>query len=389
MLRVLFLMTFIILFGLFFYLVNYLETNSMKTILRSKEDGMLNYNNALRPNDLILSPNLKYFHVNNTSTPNILAVLWSSIFPKKLGLNGSTSYIWNNVEITYNRTRLSEADFIFIHFMDLDDIPKIRRPWQRLVLHTLESPAHSSVRRVKPAELARLDNLFNFTSHYSYKASINSPYGRCSYVEESVLKTNLSGFNKTGLVLWAASHCVTESKREKYIHKLNEHIQVDMAGKCGKIQHPRKGFEKVLKKYKFYLAFENSFCQEYVTEKFYNIIARPGILVIPVVMGLGSYGSLISEGSYIDVRNFTSPSHLAEYLHYLDSNDTAFMEYFTARRNYECIRHGAISAMAIGIYLTQLADKRHIVGLSELKQVFGIDNCISATDYYKRYDIKI
>ncbi len=38
----------------------------------------------------------------------------------------------------------------------------------------------------------------------------------------------------------------------------------------------------LLSEYKFYLAFENSFCEDYVSEKFWNALRRS---VVPIVMG--------------------------------------------------------------------------------------------------------
>ena len=40
--------------------------------------------------------------------------------------------------------------------------------------------------------------------------------------------------------------------------------------------------DKLLKSHKFYLAFENSVCKDYVTEKFFNALETG---IVPVVMG--------------------------------------------------------------------------------------------------------
>lgn len=55
--------------------------------------------------------------------------------------------------------------------------------------------------------------------------------------------------------------------------------------------------------YKFYLAFENSVCVDYVTEKFWNALA---FNVLPVVLGGADYQHMVPNTSYIDVRNFKS-----------------------------------------------------------------------------------
>lgn len=61
--------------------------------------------------------------------------------------------------------------------------------------------------------------------------------------------------------------------------------------------------EMLGKNYKFYLSFENSLCDDYVTEKFYNALLYN---TVPIVFGGANYSKLAPKNSYIDVRNFTS-----------------------------------------------------------------------------------
>ena len=366
-------LTFTICIGICCFFVAYLKNDNPKSYIQYRPKATE-----------VLQKESKSLTVNITQPPHILAVFWSSFYRSYLGLNQSSSFIWANVEMTYNRSRLKEADFVFIHFRGRNDIPKYRHPRQKWVLHTMESPAHDGL---NPIQMAKIDKLFNFTSHYSSKADIRSPYGVCSHIEKNVPKTNISFVNKTGVLVWAASHCSTSSKREKYINAMKKYIHVDIYGACGTLKHSKNGFDEILKKYKFYLSFENSFCSEYVTEKLYKIVEKPEIYVVPIVMGLTDYSSHIPQGSFIDVRNFTSPSHLAEHLHYLDKNDTAYVEYIRAGENNEC--HFGIAAISIATDISRLSNKEHIVGLSQLKDVFGGQNCISAETFYNRYNITI
>ena len=59
--------------------------------------------------------------------------------------------------------------------------------------------------------------------------------------------------------------------------------------------------------------------------------------IVPVVMGGASYKDeqLAIPGSFIDVANFQSVDALVKYLLYLDSNDTAYNEYFHWRKEFK------------------------------------------------------
>src|SRR5215470_4615621 len=94
--------------------------------------------------------------------------------------------------------------------------------------------------------------------------------------------------------------------------------------------------------YKFYLAFENSNCRDYITEKFFvNGLGhnRENFNLVPIVMGghPDDYQRSAPQNSYIHVDDFESPAQLAQYLNYLDGNATAYNEYFRWKGSGEFI----------------------------------------------------
>ena len=74
---------------------------------------------------------------------------------------------------------------------------------------------------------------------------------------------------------------------------------------------------------------------------------------VPVVMGLVNYTRLLTQpGSFIDVRDFSSPEALAQYLHYLSANDTAYNIYIEQKHRITCKGHfGDVFSCRLCLYL--------------------------------------
>ena len=124
------------------------------------------------------------------------------------------------------------------------------------------------------------------------------------------------------------------------LFSLSKYIDVDIFGECGSLKCPRanKDCYKILHtQYKFYLAFENSNCVDYITEKFFVNGLKYNIL--PIVMGARKqdYVRSAPEKSFIHVDDFDGPEQLAKYLHKLDSDDSLYNEYFKWKGTGEMI----------------------------------------------------
>jgi alpha-1,3-fucosyltransferase len=154
-------------------------------------------------------------------------------------------------------------------------------------------------------------------------------------IKEGLTNINYDFYgNKSGFAAAVISNCGGSSDRLNYIKKLQQFIKVDVFGRCGLIKEcPNKykngqpgECKSILgHEYKFYFAFENSICTDYITEKFFYIIRHN---IIPVVLGGGNYEYYVPKSGFINVFDFSSAQSLATYLLYLDSNRTAYNEYF-------------------------------------------------------------
>ena len=87
---------------------------------------------------------------------------------------------------------------------------------------------------------------------------------------------------KKHLIAWLVSHCM--SQRIQFVKALQKHLQVDVYGGCGNHRCQHKSnldyWKYEMIQYKFYLAFENSVCTDYIKEKFWYPLRYA---IIPVV----------------------------------------------------------------------------------------------------------
>ena len=63
--------------------------------------------------------------------------------------------------------------------------------------------------------------------------------------------------------------------------------------------------------YMFYLSFENSLCDHYVTEKLWQWLKKD---IIPIVMGQNNYSAIAPPHSVINAMDFPEPKELATHL---------------------------------------------------------------------------
>ena len=72
--------------------------------------------------------------------------------------------------------------------------------------------------------------------------------------------------------------------------------------------------------------------QDYVTEKFFNILSYN---VIPVVFNGANMSAIAPPHSYINAEDFSSVKELAEYLTMVGRNQSLFASYFWWRDYYK------------------------------------------------------
>ncbi|KAJ8036709.1 Glycoprotein 3-alpha-L-fucosyltransferase A [Holothuria leucospilota] len=199
-------------------------------------------------------------------------------------------------------------------------------PSQQLVVYySMESPLrmHKWNERVQRIR-------FHIDMTYMDSSNISLPYATTR--ETSIADAGIFP-PKTGLIAWMGSNCVKEVfwPRMEFIRELGKYVKIDSYGKCGNMSClPRLSTKctDMLQKYKFYLALENSECDQYITEKFWASSLRNH--VVPIVYGprKEDYQKLAPKNSFIHVSDFDSTADLARYIKFLDQNDEAYRSYF-------------------------------------------------------------
>ena len=295
----------------------------------------------------------------------------------------------------------------FLLPFDWQHIREFRLPqkyWndQKWVFFSDEPPAY---RPVAEKYLHR----FNITFTYRRDSDVYYPYGEMvDKTEEEMMMKNVTStttnvtteattlnvnttndaerkaqfLRKRKNILWVASNCQTNSARENYIRQLKKHIDVAIFGGCGRKTCPRnmhnvKDSPCIHEKqddYRFYLAFENSLCKDYATEKLFRTLTYD---MIPIVYGIANYSEILPHKSYINIADFKSPLHLAKHLKEISKNWELFKEYM-AWKETKAVRIDPFRRATCDLceYLHRTkSEKRRMVDLSEF---WGAEtNCIT------------
>lgn len=245
------------------------------------------------------------------------------------------------------------ADMLVFHESDITQNPPKKYTNQLWAFRTGESQQNL------PFSTEKWDHHFNYTVNFREDATIRAysnlvkEAGKKGTRDFYAEKLKMTGQNSLlTSILWFVSNCHSfapykvTSGRLEYVRELKQWIDISVFTHSNWCSWKWWILSQILAKtsnqpdnmnnYTFYLAFENSLCKDYITEKFWSVI-NVNSLVIPVVLGgfdMSDYESIAPPNSYIHARNFTSPQKLAEHLKYVASNPAAFNYYHQWRNSH-------------------------------------------------------
>ncbi|XP_010194721.2 alpha-(1,3)-fucosyltransferase 7 [Colius striatus] len=227
--------------------------------------------------------------------------------------------------LTTQRQLLRRADVVVFPPAGLqhgrDGLPKEKPPGQHWLWVSLESPSNTKA-------LAGWNQTFNWVMSYRRDSDIFMPYGK--------LVPNRSGTvnipAKTNLVSWVISNYHRSQKRAQVYKNLSRYLHVNIYGKANKKPLCKDCLLPTTSKSKFYLAFENSIHQDYITEKLWRNALLAG--TVPVVLGppRANYEQFVPPDSFIHVDDFGSLAELATFLKSI--NSSRYRQFFSWQRSF-------------------------------------------------------
>lgn len=252
-----------------------------------------------------------------------------------------------SVVLEQNLTNLKEYDvLIFVH--DVGQIPITSSMWQEVLSSAQFSQRRvyasvdgvTRVRYLDPPEEYK-EMAFHWSMTYHSKSDFVTPYGVYRpHDRDHTWNDRRRNWaeGKTGLVAWMSSSSTTAWKRTEWVKSLHEQVGVDIYGDKfkGWNRNGTDSSERIIKKYKFYLALESNCCDEFITEKFWRSLS---LGVVPVVVGppREDYERLAPPNSFIYGDDFGSARELADYLKKLDLDDDLYNDFFEWRSLGEVI----------------------------------------------------
>ncbi|KAM3864425.1 4-galactosyl-N-acetylglucosaminide 3-alpha-L-fucosyltransferase 9-like [Diretmus argenteus] len=259
----------------------------------------------------------------------VTVLIWHWPFGQPFDLNScELRFNIKGCRLTANRKRFHAADALLIHHReikpDLSNLPQgPRPPSQKWVWMNFESPSNTK-------RISSLNNQFNLTMNYRQDADISLPYG--AVIRRTKERAPFHP-PKSKLVCWIVSNWSLEHKRVRYYKDLHKFIPIHAYGSPFYSQVSESEYRVIVASCKFYLAFENSVHEDYITEKVYKPLR---IGSVPVVLGPSreNYEKFIPGDAFIHVDDFPSPRALAQHLLHLDRDEAMYNKYFNWKRKH-------------------------------------------------------
>lgn len=218
-----------------------------------------------------------------------------------------------NCYITYNRTLLDTQNNFDAIVFDVHDISKFkiidynitRLPYQKYIFWSRESAEK------QPVCNPMFDDFFTWTWTYKLDSDIPHPFVSIYDINNRLVGPNVTMEwiqtmnhtdsirskveNKNKAVAWIVSRCKLKTRHQDFIKDFRNELKgynytLDVYGPCGDKRCPggvmSKCYKMIEKRYFFQLVLEESFAEDYVSEK---LVKALSYFTVPIVLGSANY----------------------------------------------------------------------------------------------------
>ncbi len=254
---------------------------------------------------------------------------------------GSCLFTQSRTELTNSKTNVS-AFMYYGTDVHKEDLPLPRQPHHLWVLLHEESPKNNWILATEKGI-----SLFNLTATFSrysdYPLHLHFLHTLDHILQPIRTPTHLKSKGGLAPVMYMQSGCNPPSDRESYVKELMKYIPVDSYGRClhnkdlpdnliNTLTFDSNDVLNLAGKYKFVLSFENALCHDYFTEKYWRPFYSGSVPIVRGSPTIKDWDPSATHPSIIVTDDFKDPKALAEYLMYLNSNDTAYEKYLEYKK---------------------------------------------------------
>ena len=236
-----------------------------------------------------------------------------------------------------------EADVIVFLWTSVNEPPPhtVRPRGKHWVMFTGESPGIYFNYNMYAMEW--LNGSINVVMNYQRSATVRAPYGLYRPLAGGAIDDIPPSIqmSRPSVAVIMYSNCDAILRNQR-LGELRAHIQFDEMGKCGTVRDAvcdarrPECFENLAKRYLFYIAIENSDCEDYVTEKAWANALRAGM--VPIVWAASvDYARILPHRSYISITDYATVEEAARVISELAMHPHLYRRYHEWRRGNEVV----------------------------------------------------
>lgn len=232
--------------------------------------------------------------------------------------------------VTLDRDLLAKADAVLFHIPDVHEEFPEKRYGQLWIGMSMESDANYP-QQSDPEFMGNFDITMNFLR----SADIQMLYFHPQHQLEAIKRPPGPKFRSAPAVYFASNGRALNGRFE-LVAELMKHMRVDSYGKSQNNRrlnqdHGRITKLEVISGYRFYLAFENSSCIDYVSEKVFDGFVAG---TVPVYLGAPNIDEYLPASQcIINAADFKTPADLAGYLLHLCRDDSEYERFLDWKKN--------------------------------------------------------